>query len=74
MLLANLFLIFFGIMSCGLTQAYSNAGGGVELFKGFKVSKLTLIFLIAFGIGGTIIFLWLIYFYYLWRYRFESYR
>lgn len=73
MLLTNLFLIFFGVMGAGLTSAYTG-GATIELYNGLNISKHVLIFIIGFGIGGTIVFLWLIYFYYLLRYRNASER
>ena len=56
----NAFLVAIGLFACLVTY-YSNTSS-IELFKGLHVSKLVLIYALAFGVGGTILLFWITYF------------
>lgn len=69
MLFINGFLIAFGALSC-LSIAYSDfSSHGVNLFFGLYASKTALIYIIVFGTGGTVVFLWLLYLFMLTTHR-----
>ena len=60
----NLFIIAFGSVAIVATEFYSSASNTIPLFAGVNVTKTALVYFIAFGTFGSLILLWIAYFFY----------